>query len=405
MADCDRMQLGEEGGNNWRTYINTVVANFITYQNGFSSILTQLAPSNTTPQVAQPNNFQHEQLKLMKEQNELFKMNSEATQKGADKVAKEKKEAAIKKAMSKCDTIIEDAAELSKKVEKYDDWKAQSDLIITREMKDNENQRKELQKIVDLSRELDDLVAENNLSDARDGLKIQEADTKLQEVAMALEEKIKVIEEEDKIRELYSLDEIHVDKVKLPTYSGKYSEDYQKFKEDLTKAFVHNRITRADKLSKLRECLSGQAKYYVPESITDDIDKAWKALDKAYGDPIRLMRFRKQKIFKLGAMPKETDKGGWKKQVEWLIEMEGLLQSLLDLGLKDSKCGEEIFPEKEWMELLGMFPTSLGNKLLDCPGTHSDKIKSMISKISQFRNRAQEWQLVSEVVNDKGRKL
>ena len=32
------VQLGEEGVKNWRTYINTIVANFITYQNGFSSI-------------------------------------------------------------------------------------------------------------------------------------------------------------------------------------------------------------------------------------------------------------------------------------------------------------------------------------------------------------------------------
>ena len=39
---------------------------------------------------------------------------------------------------------------------------------------------------------------------------------------------IKAVEEQDDARELYSLDEAKVDKIKLPTFSGDYSEDYEK---------------------------------------------------------------------------------------------------------------------------------------------------------------------------------
>ena len=342
---------------------------------------------------------------MLKEQNEAYKLSAKSTQDAVEKMANEKKAAAIKKVDSKLSNISTDLAELKLKLIEVEDWSTQTDLTITREMKEIDNQKKDLQKIVDMVRDVDNVVAENNLDEVRDELKLTECYTELQDVENELDEKIKNVEEQDKIRELYSLDEVHTDKLKLPTYSGKINEDYMKFKEDVIKAFVHNRVTRADKITKLRECLFGQAKNFVPESITTDIEEAWKVLDKAYGDPVKLMRFRKQKVFKLGYMPKESDKGGWKKQVEWLIEMESLLQSLLSLGLKNSECGEEIFPKKEWAMLLAMFPKSMATKLMYCPGSGSEKISNIIKKISEFRTTAQDWQFVEEVVNDGGMKL
>ena len=86
-------------------------------------------------------------------------------------------------------------------------------------------------------------------------------------------------------------------------------------------------------------------------------------------------------------------------------EMESLLQSLLSLGLKNSECGEEIFPKKEWAMLLAMFPKSIATKLMYCPGSGSEKISNIIKKISEFRTTAQDWQFVEEVVNDGGMKL
>merc|ERR1712240_483361 len=143
--------------------------------------------------------------------------------------------------------------------------------------------------------------------------------------------------------ELYSMDDSKVDKVKLPTFGGKDSEDYEKFKSDLLKGFAQNRVTKADKLSKLRECMYGEAKKLVPESIASNIDDAFTTLDNTYEDPVRLLRFRRDYFFKLGHQPKEDDRGGYKAQVEWFREIEVTMESLLALGIKDDECGKILF--------------------------------------------------------------
>ena len=119
-----------------------------------------------------------------------------------------------------------------------------------------------------------------------------------------MEQTIKAVVEQDNLRELYSLDDAKVDKVKLPIFSGKESDDYEKFKSDLLKGLAQNRVTQADKLAKLRECLCGEAKRLVPHSISSNFDDAMKVLDQAYGDPFRLFRYRREHFFKLGKMTK-----------------------------------------------------------------------------------------------------
>ena len=113
------------------------------------------------------------------------------------------------------------------------------------------------------------------------------------------------------------------------------------------KGFAQNRVTKADKLSKLRECLYGEAKKLVPESIASNIDDAFRTLDNTYEDPVRLLRFRREYFFKLGHQPKEDDKGGYKAQVEWFREIEVTMESLLALGIKDDECGKILFNKEE----------------------------------------------------------
>ena len=60
------------------------------------------------------------------------------------------------------------------------------------------------------------------------------------------------------------------------------SEDYSKWKEQVIRAFVQNRVAKDDKLVKLREVLKGHAKKLVPFSMTASIDDAWITLDKAF---------------------------------------------------------------------------------------------------------------------------
>ena len=119
----------------------------------------------------------------------------------------------------------------------------------------------------------------------------------------------------------------------------------------MEKAFDQNRVSRADQLYKLRESLRGQAKRMVPEDITEDIDKAWEALDKAYGDPNRLVNHRKKALVKLGPIPKKNGKGGFQKRVDWYINLEVLLQSILELGQKSEDLNSEVFIKKTFKDI------------------------------------------------------
>ena len=159
-------------------------------------------------------------------------------------------------------------------------WSNATDLAVERAMRENEKLKKEFDKINAVRREVKELMAEYDLEESRDGLSVQECDLKLVDVEREVEDTIKAVQEQNDIRELYSLDEVKVDKVKLPTFSGKESEDYEKFKSDLLKGFAQNRVTQADKLDKLRECLFGEAKRLVPQSISSSVDDAIKVLNQ-----------------------------------------------------------------------------------------------------------------------------
>ena len=178
-------------------------------------------------------------------------------------------------------------------------------------------------------------------------------------------------------------------------YEGRDEEDYGKFKDEIERAFVQNRISRSDKVSKLRECLRGHAKRLIPESITNDIDKAWEALDKAFGKPARLMRHRKEALDKLGCLSKENAKSE-KYRVEWYLELEGLLQSIIDLGRKSDEMFLEAFSPTMLDKICSMFPSNLGCKLSRCDGSGENKLVNMMKKISEFRSDAQDWQLIRE---------
>ena len=138
---------------------------------------------------------------------------------------------------------MEDLATLSSKACETEDWSTVSYLCVGRAMKENDKLRKEYTRINNVRRDIDELMAEFGLDEARDGLSVQECDLKLHEVHEEVEQTVKAVIEEDNIRELYSLDEVKVDKVKLPTFGGKESEDYEKFKSDLLKGFAQNRVT------------------------------------------------------------------------------------------------------------------------------------------------------------------
>ena len=344
--------------------------------------------------------FQEASLQLKRQQNDIAEKALLAKEKeNSEKLSETLRESGSKKAIAtakarnKCDAIFNDGDELSTKIGEVGDWDEASDLTVGRAMRNIKTLKEDLEKIVDVKRSLEDLVATYDLTED-DDVQLSVADAMVDRLSGEVREVIDAIKEQDDVRELYTLDAAKTDNVKLPTFEGRDNEDFSKFKELVLKAFVQNRVSKADKLAKLREVLRGHAKKLVPESTTNSIDDAWEALEKAFGEPDRLMKSRKEALGKLGSFPKETARGGFQSQVEWFLEFEALLRSIIDLGKKSDGLGMEAFSPSTIRSILGMFSTSLLNKLIECPGQGCSKLEAILKKISEFRSKAQKVLLV-----------
>ena len=68
----------------------------------------------------------------------------------------------------------------------------------------------------------------------------------------------------------------------------------------------------------------------------ENIDEIYKILDRVFGDPMRLLDYKKKSLFKLGTIPNYDIKGGTKDIVDWYFKLETQLQDLLDLGQANS---------------------------------------------------------------------
>ena len=297
---CDKYEgeMGPERSNQWKALIPQVERDFAGYRRGFLAKLSDLAKSKE----ANVQSFQSAQLKLMQESNEISRRNQQAAVEVTTVSEDSKKAIAVKKAKAKIEAIHADAEVLGEDVNCIEDWTKESDLSISKSMRKISEWKKSMEKLVTMGREFTEFVASNNLCD--EDVDIVGTDVMVESVVREVKETVKSVEEEDLQRRLFSLDTSSADKVKLPTFEGKDEEDFQKFKEEIEKAFDTNRVSRADQLTKLRESLRGQAKRMVPESITEDIGKAWEALEKAFGKPLILMSFRRDLIKKLGPIPK-----------------------------------------------------------------------------------------------------
>ena len=241
-------ELCQEKTNKLKNKISALEQEFIAYTDSFESKLTEL---KKTPS-----------------------MNNSALLEASLNSFQSRQNAAKKKVKAKLEAIMEDLEKLRKKATKVDDWSSVTDLAVERAMRENEKLRKEYDRINAARREIAELMAEFDLDEVRDELSVQECDLKLVDVEEDVEDTVKAVEEQNDIRELYSLDDVKVDKIKLPVFSGKDSEDYEKFKSDLLKGFAQNRVTQADKLDKLRECLTGEAKRLVPHLMSSNVDDA-----------------------------------------------------------------------------------------------------------------------------------
>ena len=261
-----------------------------------------------------------------------------------------------KKALSKMQTLHEaigkDSEKLQDKIYLVKDWKLEDDVSISRDMKKAEKWEEDLDKIVQMMRELKTLKREHDVADRE--VNCSEAERLVEDLEVEVEDVKQQIVSEDNERELYSLDISKTSKVNLPTFGGKNHEDFSKFKMDVEKAFKTNRTSRDEQIIKLRECLKGQARKLVPDSNVTDIKEAWKILKQAFGNPIKIIQQRKEALLKLGTLPKRMSNRSI--EIAWYIDMTTFLRELIDLGIKNPDYSELIFLNQFAMEIRHLFP-------------------------------------------------
>ena len=142
--------------------------------------------------------------------------------------------------------------------------------------------------------------------------------------------------------------------------------------------------------------MKGYAKKIVPESITMDFEEAMDILQKTFGDPIKLMKYRTGLLAKLGDLPRENNKKGFKGIVEWYIEIESLMRNMLVLGRQDTQLGMIIFQPLFISKVYNKFPTSIMNKIIGCEGTADVHFENVLYKITKWRESAQKVLLAKE---------
>ena len=91
----------------------------------------------------------------------------------------------------------------------------------------------------------------------------------------------------------------------------KDEECFADLKMKLEKAFEHNQTIKSAKTTKIKELLQGNAKNHISDSM-ENIDDIYKALDRAFTDPTRLLNYKKKPLTKLGTIPSYDTKGGTK---------------------------------------------------------------------------------------------
>ena len=199
-----------------------------------------------------------------------------------------------------------------------------------------------------------------------------------------LETAISSIEVEDKDRGLFSDRKSKTTPTQFPLFSGAPNEDFVDFQSKFDKAILTNRVPKSEQLDKLREVLRGKAKAQVPAK-TDTVERAWELLKSAFGDPMTLLKFRKQALTKLGSYPDNFTKTNPQKIVEWCLEMERIVDDLIKLGDRDTRLEMIAFNEDTINEIIDMFPIRLVFKMEKLKDEGREKLEAIQSLIEEER--------------------
>ena len=280
--------------------------------------------------------------------------------------------------------ILEKCTQLDEELEQIPitHLSAGDDQQITRTMLKLSSWQQTLENIVSVNRELSEKTAIYPLPEAE-----QAEVSSAIETTKALFTNVKsTAEEEDLTRQLYSLDVSNrVEQVKWPTFAGEVGEDFAKFKADFLDASKQNKTSLRNQLTKLKENLKGYAKSLIPATVSD-LDKAWKILQAACGDPMRLVNHRVENLMNVGSWPQEGLKDCFSKQVKWIIKVQGLIQEIIDLANSSEELGAVIYNRHQVSNILKLFPVFMIDKMAEIPGYKEEKYKQIIEKLDKYKN-------------------
>ena len=270
------------------------------------------------------------------------------------KAAKESR-VALESAKSSINSINQDLEELNKDYSENLIWADADDADIEKAMRNLKSWKEKMSKAKKDSIELEGKVLgeELALTDELSRLKLRVKNTEKE-----LDENIKLIREADEEKGLYCDRSKRSTPLQFPLFSGSPGEDFVEFQTKFEKAVEANRIPKSDQLEKLREVLRGKAKAQVPQK-TDTVDRAWELLKSAFGDPMTLLKFRKQALSKLGPFPDASSRTNPQKVVEWCLDVERILDDLLKLGERESRLEMVAFNDDTLNEIIDLFPIRL----------------------------------------------
>ena len=290
-------------------------------------------------------------------------------------------------AHSKYDEILTISSELDEFLDKVSDWKKATRGEVITAMKSLEIWSRRYHDLARAHREYN--VATSTYPLPAVTGKVQEI---LQNITYKYNDVTAAIQEEDKVRELYSLAGASSEQVSLPSFSGAAGEDFSIFKSRLLLALEKNRVAAADKVEKLRSCLSDQALALVPEK-TKDFFAAMEVLADVFGNPEKVLAVRMADLKKLGKCPPETLNGKWNYQaiVSFCLKVEVLVQDLLDLAEADGdeQLRNDVYSSAVRSSVQNLFSLKEIEKMRRFNTRGKEGLEEHLKFVKDFRAKAQ----------------
>ena len=112
--------------------------------------------------------------------------------------------------------------------------------------------------------------------------------------------------------------------------------------------------------------MNGHARKMIPKTM-EDIDEAFRILREIYGDPSRVMSFKRNKILSLGNYPRNSSNPKHiRDQVEYLMKLEINLEGMFELGKVSKKMEHVAFSPDLITTICDLFPTTIQDELTEC---------------------------------------